>query len=194
MNENPINFQFLRDCITALNAFKGSRFYMGKYMYDNERKGGALCGTPACVLGHYIVWEERQRGLAVDGAWRDGRIDELSLVARPIEGEDTDSFFERVRSALMPQYSRAKPSPVHEFTGLTRAQTVELFGARGCGDATKKPQAIAYLKRFIVLHGGSLQNPKPVKTPEPAPAKTPDWEQLSTPTEEIKKEKTCPST
>lgn len=55
MNEQ-INFGFLRECIQALKEFPSTHFTMGHLFYKDPDDGN-VCGTPACVLGHWAAWQ-----------------------------------------------------------------------------------------------------------------------------------------
>lgn len=51
----PETNQFLNDCCTALREVRGN-FTMTVYFRGTPEPHG--CGSPACVLGHYVAWKE----------------------------------------------------------------------------------------------------------------------------------------
>jgi len=124
-----MRFDRLNDCITALRSFK-SRFCISSY--------ANACGTPACVLGHYVTKYPR-RSLV----WQN---DDLSTTHR-----DNMSYIVGRDSRL--GYSRTVQK---EFGLDTEDQVDELFGAWGCNNAQTRGEAIKYLKGFIREHGGKV--------------------------------------
>ena len=148
-----IDFQFLRDCVRALRETKEVFFDMEQVFKGIHHVGDVTkCGTPACVIGHYVVW----KGLGENEK-------EQNHEAHRILGLN-DAFF--------PHNS---PS-VHELiiNGLTFRQRDELFGTDGCDNARTKEQAIAYIQDFIVRHGGSLEDPKALDV-----CLVPDWKEIA---------------
>src|ERR1044071_5628530 len=153
-----IDFQFLRDCIQALKVVQGGSFSMQALFRSNYLRGEDPekdCGTPACVIGHYVIY----KGFA----------------------KPTDSFKEQNLAGhkhlgLNANFSEVTQSELErtEIHGLTYAQREELFGEEGCGAARTKEEAIAYIEGFILLNGGSLEDPKPLGV-----CATPDWQALA---------------
>lgn len=141
-----INFQFLRDCVTALKEGNPTNFNMRNWAQPiGFIEENNWCGTPACVAGHWASRELAKRPLAERqkyGGW-------LFL-----------AYIDRISS--------------REF-GLNQEQRAELFGTEGCGNAQTSAQAIAYLQRFIIRHGGSIEDPKPLVV-----AVVPDWTAIAT--------------
>lgn len=158
-----MDFQFLRDCVTALKTVRTPDFSMLTLFYDGysaQRKN--CCGTPACVIGHYVAY----KGLGHDYVTQ-------TMAGHKILG--------------LNGYTLNKPQGEIEdmvIHGLTYIQREKLFGERGCGNAQTKEQAIAYIERFIVKHGGSLEDPKPLDA-----CAAPEWEKLAG-----VKEPVCPLT
>lgn len=145
-----IDFQFLRDCVTALRDYKGSVFHMNYTFWDKASLDQLyldtnLCDTPACVIGHYIAHFHGYLG-------RTGR---RSLTRTLLNLTSPGAEFKRVN-------------------GLTWAQRMELFDSDGCGHAQTKEEAIAYIQAFIVRHGGSIEDPRPLDV-----AVMPDWQQIA---------------
>ena len=129
-----MDFQFLRECITALKRSPDpDRFTMETFYHDDDTNN--WCGTPACVLGHWAVMKASQEHSP--GWKRMSRTDELIRAVAGREGMRT-------------------------VGGLTDDQVMELFGSIGCGNAETAEQAIAYIEAFIRRHGGSLEEPKPL--------------------------------
>lgn len=156
-----MDFQFLRDCITALRESPDpGSFYMGQWVRKIASEENNWCGTPACVLGHYAMRE----AMRAPGPERRKLVDEITH--RAVTTIDSDSM------------------EVTELGGLNCIQVAELFGSRGCGDAATLSQAIHYIERFIVRHGGSLEDPKLLDV-----CAAPEWEKLAG-----VKEPVCPLT
>lgn len=158
-----MDFQFLRDCVTALKESPApDQFDMGTWLNHYPGLQNNWCGTPACVLGHYAV---RAASARVDGSDR------------------MDVIFETISLATNTERG---------FTalgGLEPYQVAELFGSRGCGDARTIGRAIAYIEKFIVRHGGSLEDPKPLVV-----YALPEWTTVAEGYEEVTKEPACPLT
>lgn len=146
-----IDFQFLRDCVTALRKGNPANFDMGHWTQgDGYHEGNNWCGTPACVAGH---WAARE------------------LAGMPLEARKQMGPFYMMQQIERVTGRCGAPS---EF-GLTESQVAELFSAEGCGAASTPHEAIAYLQDFIVRHGGSIEDPKPLDV-----AVVPDWNTIAT--------------
>lgn len=168
-----MDFQFLRDCVTALKTVQTQhRFSMNTLFYDgwpirSDPNSHRPCGTPACVIGHYVAY----KGLGHD------------FDSQMLEGHRILGLNGGVISKLQ---SEIEDMVIH---GLTYAQREKLFGENGCGDAQTKEQAIAYIENFIVKHGGSLEDPKPLVV-----YALPEWTAVAEGYEEVTKEPVCPLT
>lgn len=141
-----IDFQFLRDCVKALNEVQTNRFYMEDYLDEYPKESNNWCGTPACVLGHWLVRE---------------------MSKMPTEERRFNPML-RLETLMTTVFS------IKHGYGLTADQRDELFGSYGCDGAKTKKQAIAYLQHFIRLHGGSIEDPKPLDI-----AIVPDWKRIA---------------
>lgn len=144
-----IDFQFLRDCVTALKEVQTGKFYMGSYVKDDPEASNNWCGTPACVLGHWLVREM-------------GKV--------PIEERRFEPM-PRMQRIMSDVYVKYDGVTVH---GLDAYQMEALFSGLGCGGAKTKEQAIAYIHGFILRHGGSIEDPKPLVV-----AIVPDWNKIA---------------
>jgi len=118
---------FLNDCLEALEK-PSKRFYMRNYFWWEEQEEGNYCGTPACVLGHYVAHKGEIALKASERQWIEDRC-------FTIRGGDRPSV-----------------------TGnLTHNQLSDLFSTYGCDDAATPEAAIRYIQKFILDHGGSLR-------------------------------------
>lgn len=118
--------QRLRNCIVALresprpDAFSMKRFGWG--IFDSNPQG-YLCGTPACVLGHYAARTDLQDAFVLD--------------AQGYRGSGRYGYTPATWGAECAHF------------GLTIGECSELFGVVGCGGARTTQEAIAYLEAFI---------------------------------------------
>lgn len=131
---------FLNDCLESLES-PSDRFTMGSW-YNWKPSGDNWCGTPACVLGHYLVNKEGMDLSNKTGA------EAYLLKERPTA----------IYNGLHP-----------EITGnLTLEQRRSLFASYGCDEAgTNVHKAKAFIRNFILDNGGSLRKPpEDVAVPE----------------------------
>lgn len=145
-----IDFGFLRECITALkNAAPEHGLSMSRWMAEGPSERNGWCGTPQCVIGHWAF----QKMMKLPAGH--GRLEYLD--------------------ECIAEATRCSPGFMALTAhGLSEGEVAELFGTYGCNCATSKGQAIRYIEQFIVRHGGSLEEPKPLIV-----AMAPDWKELS---------------
>lgn len=148
-----IDFGFLRECVAALRAAPPEApFSMKDFMQPYPHAKNNWCGTPMCVIGHWAF----QKACA-----------EIPMPSREQYRRMDDLTFNAVHSVGSTKDGRSK-------YGLTQGEVKELFGGFGCGNARTKQQAIEYIENFIVMNGGSLEDPKPLDV-----TVAPDWEQIA---------------
>lgn len=119
----------LKNLIVAVRESPSPELFdMGEYFHS--------CGTPACVLGHYAARIDLQ------DAFRFGRRMPNLLWSKPwVLAQDEKGRWEGIEGI--------DDARVCDHFGITDTQARELFSMRGCGQAQKPEEAIAYLERFI---------------------------------------------
>lgn len=147
-----IDFGFLRECIAALrNAAPEHGLRMSGWMAEYPSESNGWCGTPQCVIGHWALQK---------------------VMKRPADFRRLEYLGEYISEATRIVNDRVHGGQTAH--GLNELQVAELFGTYGCNCASSKEEAIRYIEYFILLRGGSLEEPKPLIV-----AVAPDWKELS---------------
>jgi hypothetical protein len=95
--------------------------------YFTMRKFGLACKTPACAFGHYAVRKDMQK------------VFSLSM----------GGYLKKYRGRLL---KGCHDDLVLDHFGITQDQSIELFGAFGCGHAQTPVDAAEFIENFVVTH------------------------------------------
>lgn len=116
-----MNVERLKNLIVSLRDAKPEDFSMLRY--------GNMCGTPACVLGHYASRTDLQG----------------SFVLQSREGDCHPYVYSIDDDGPADCYSEY----VTDHFDIDEEQALELFADNGCGNASTPEQAIEYIEEFI---------------------------------------------